>query len=438
MTNDLAIQVQGVSKKYCRSLKRTLVYGVRDVARDLFGITPASSEPRRDEFWALNDVSFEVKRGECLGLIGANGAGKSTLLKLLNGVILPDRGTIQVHGRVGALLELGAGFHPMLSGRENIHLNGAILGLSKDEIDDKFDAIVDFAELWEFIDSPVKYYSSGMYVRLGFAVAVHAEPEILLIDEALAVGDVLFQAKCFAKLRDFKEKGATIIFVTHSLDLVTSHCSRAILLDKGMLAREGSPKSVIDQYNRLMSQRGGTVGEVANNAKRGLSQLSRSKRIEWHGLFCINPNEDRYGTKKAEILEAGIFTVGHQPAQTLQQNQEYLIKVKVQHHDDMAAGIVAYTIKDPKGTILCGTNTLIQRIDMGVMGKNDVVVVTFRQRLRLNSGEYLLCVGVAAYEGGEYVVYDRRFDYLPFQVVSDEICVGLFDVESVIEWARGN
>jgi teichoic acid transport system ATP-binding protein len=436
MTNDIAIRVQGVGKKYCRSLRRTLAYGVQDVTRDLFGITSEPTALRHDEFWALNDVSFEVKRGECLGLIGANGAGKSTLLKLPNGVILPDKGTITVHGRVGGLLELGAGFHPMLSGRENIHLNGAILGLSKDEIDDKFDAIVDFAELWEFIDSPVKYYSSGMYVRLGFAVAVHAEPDILLIDEALAVGDVLFQAKCFARLREFKEKGATIIFVTHSLDLVTSHCSRAILLDKGMLAGEGSPKSVIDRYNRLMSQRGGVVGEVANNAKRGLSEVSRSKRIEWHGLFCINPNEDRYGTKKAEILEAGIFTTDHQPAQTLQQNQEYLIKVKVQHHEDMPAGIVAHTIKDPKGTILCGTNTLFQRIDMGLMGKNDVVVVTFRQRVRLNPGEYLLCVGVAAYEGGEYVVFDRRFDYLAFQVISDAPRVGLFDPESDIEWAR--
>ena len=163
MTNDVAIQVQGVGKKYCRSLRRTLVYGVQDVARDVFGIAPKSEDLRLDEFWALNDVSFEVKRGECLGLIGANGAGKSTLLKLLNGVILPDKGTIRVHGRVRGLLELGAGFHPMLTGRENIHLSGAVLGLSKKEMEKRFDEIVDFASLWEFIDTPVKYYSSGMY-----------------------------------------------------------------------------------------------------------------------------------------------------------------------------------------------------------------------------------------------------------------------------------
>ena len=206
MTNDVAIQVQGVGKKYCRSLRRTLVYGVQDVSRDLFGVASERTELRHDEFWALNDISFEVKRGECLGLIGANGAGKSTLLKLLNGVILPDKGTIRVHGRVGALLELGSGFHPMLTGRENIHLSGAVLGLSKKELEKKFDEIVNFAGLWEFIDTPVKYYSSGMYVRLGFSVAIHSEPEILIIDEGLAVGDVLFQAKCFAKIREFKEK----------------------------------------------------------------------------------------------------------------------------------------------------------------------------------------------------------------------------------------
>ena len=179
MTNDVAIRVQGVGKKYCRSLRRTLVYGVQDVTRDLFGITSEPTALRHDEFWALNDVSFEVKRGECLGLIGANGAGKSTLLKLLNGIILPDKGTITVHGRVGGLLELGVGFHPTLTGRENIHLSGAVLGLSKKEMEKKFDEIVDFAGLWEFIDTPVKYYSSGMYVRLGFSVAIHSEPDNL-------------------------------------------------------------------------------------------------------------------------------------------------------------------------------------------------------------------------------------------------------------------
>ncbi|MGH8544534.1 MAG: ABC transporter ATP-binding protein, partial [Gammaproteobacteria bacterium] len=229
MPSDVSIKVAGISKKFCRSLKRTVLYCAKDVAQDIFGIPGTTSNGLRlDEFWALKDISFEVKQGDCLGLLGLNGAGKSTLLKLLNGLFLPDKGTITVRGRVGALLELGSGFHPMLTGRENVYVSGAVLGLSKREIDKKFDEIVDFAELWDFIDTPVKRYSSGMYVRLGFAVAVHTEPDILLIDEALAVGDILFQARCYSKLREFKEKGTTIIFVTHSLDLITSHCSRAV------------------------------------------------------------------------------------------------------------------------------------------------------------------------------------------------------------------
>src|ERR1044071_674512 len=216
MSTDTIISAEGVSKKFCRSLKHTMLYGVRDVACDVVGLSQSSNGLRQDEFWALDNVSFEVKRGECLGLIGPNGAGKSTLLKLVNGITLPDRGSIRVTGRIGALLELGAGFHPMLSGRENIHLSGAILGLSKDKLAEQFDAIVDFAGLEEFIDSPVKHYSSGMYVRLGFAIAAHADPDVLLIDEALAVGDVVFQSKCYAKLREFREQGITVIFVTHS------------------------------------------------------------------------------------------------------------------------------------------------------------------------------------------------------------------------------
>jgi teichoic acid transport system ATP-binding protein len=438
MTNEFAIQVQGVGKKYCRSLRRTLVYGLQDVARDVFGIKRASNELRRDEFWALNDVSFEVKRGECLGLIGANGAGKSTLLKLLNGVILPDTGTIRVHGRVGGLLELGAGFHPMLTGRENIHLSGAILGLSKKEIDDKFDAIVGFSGLKDFIDSPVKYYSSGMYVRLGFAVAVHAEPDILLIDEALAVGDVVFQAKCFAKFREFREKGITIIFVTHSLDLVTAHCNRALLLDKGRLISDQSPKAVVGKYNRIIIRRVPLPDVKSLCGPENIARKWVSKEIEWNGLFRVNPNEDRYGSKKAEILEAGIFDLDNSPAQLLKRNNEYLIKVKVRHNESMPAAIVAYTIRDANGQVLCGTNTLYQNVDMGLMQRDATVVVVFRHIARLNPGDYLLSLGCGTSVNGDYLVCDRRFDYMTFQIVGSSPRVGLFDPECTIEWEQTN
>jgi len=413
-----------------------MLYGVRDVARDVFGLSQNSNGLRPDEFWALDNVSFEVQRGECLGLIGANGAGKSTLLKLLNGITLPDKGTIKVAGRGGALLELGAGFHPMLTGRENIYLSAAILGLTKEEITEKFNAIVDFAGLQEFLDSPVKHYSSGMYLRLGFAIAAHADPDVFLIDEALAVGDVLFQSKCFAKLREFKEKGRTIVFVTHSLDLITSHCNRALLISKGTKVGDGTPKDVVDQYNRLMHQRSASTNVRRENRDVEVTLLPSSKEIEWSGLFRVNPNEDRYGSRKAEVLEAGIFTQDNMAVQILERNREYVTKIKVRHNEAMPAAIVAYTIKDPKGVILCGTNTLFQSIDMGWMERGDVVVVTFRQIMRLNPGNFLLCVGSANYEDGEYVVYDRRFDYLTFEVVSTQQRVGIFDSDAVIEWTR--
>ena len=206
MSDDVLVRVEGVSKRFCRDLKRSLWYGVQDASRDLLGRDSSEQPLRPDEFWAVNDVSFEVKHGECLGLIGRNGAGKTTLLKMLNGLIKPDRGRIEMRGRVGALIALGAGFNPILSGRENIYVNGSVLGLSRKEIDAKYDEIVDFADIGEFINAPVQSYSSGMQVRLGFAVAVAVQPQILLLDEVLAVGDVSFQAKCFNTLANFRRK----------------------------------------------------------------------------------------------------------------------------------------------------------------------------------------------------------------------------------------
>jgi ABC-type polysaccharide/polyol phosphate transport system ATPase subunit len=434
MSNETVVRVEGVSKKFCRSLKHTMLYGVKDIARDMLGCAQYSNSLRPDEFWALKDISFEIKRGECIGLIGPNGAGKSTLLKLLNGITLPDKGTIRVRGRIGALLELGAGFHPMLTGRENIHLTGAILGLSKDEIAKKFDAIVDFAGLEEFIDSPVKHYSSGMYMRLGFAIVAHANPDVFVIDEALAIGDVLFQSRCFAKLREFRMRGITIIFVTHSLDLVTAHCSRALLLKKGSLVANGEPKRVVDRYNRI-----GFINDDRPTAQskpdhERLHEFNEDEEVEWNQHFKLNPYEDRYGSKKAKIVEAGIFTLDNVPVQVMERNCEYLIKIKVRHNEEMPAAIVAYTIKNPDGIVLCGSNTLFHGLDMGWMNEADVIVVEFRQTIRLNPGNFFLCVGLANYENGEYVVYDRRFDYMSFEVVGTQQRVGLFDLDSTIEW----
>ena len=245
------VKVENVSKKFCRTLKGSMWYGVKDMGAELIGRgnnTQGKTFLRPDEFWAAQDVSFELERGECLGLIGRNGAGKSTLLKMLNGLLKPDTGRIEMHGRIGALIELGTGFNPILSGRENIYINGSLLGFSRAEIDQKYDAIVDFSEIGEFIDMPVQNYSSGMKVRLGFSVAAQMEPDVLLIDEVLAVGDMNFTLKCF-NLIDRLVENCCVVFVSHSMPLVSRLCTQIMLMEGGSEKYIGSDVSEgIDKY----------------------------------------------------------------------------------------------------------------------------------------------------------------------------------------------
>jgi lipopolysaccharide transport system ATP-binding protein len=233
MDNDVVIKLEHVSKKYCKNIKDSMIYGLTDIGRNLVGLKSRAEQLRKNEFWAVNDVSLEIKRGESFGFIGANGSGKTTLLKMLNGIFWPDKGRITVNGRVGALIAVGAGFHPMLTGRENVHINGAILGMSKKEVDQKFDDIVAFADIGDFLDAPVKHYSSGMYVRLGFAIAVHSDSDILLIDEVLAVGDKDFQVKCYQKMNEIRKKGTTIILVAHNEYTIREYTTRCLYLQNG-------------------------------------------------------------------------------------------------------------------------------------------------------------------------------------------------------------
>lgn len=270
---EVLVRVEGVSKKFCRGLKRSLWYGVQDVLAELNPFrkrehalnNAGNSQPscnnrsgslRKDEFWAVNNVSFELRRGECLGLIGHNGAGKTTLLKMLNGLVKPDTGRIEMRGRVGALIALGAGFNPVLTGRENIYVNGSVLGLSKREIDEKIDEIIDFAEVRDFIDSPVQSYSSGMTVRLGFAIAVKTNPDILLLDEVLAVGDIGFQAKCFNTLAEFKKQGVAFILVSHNMHLISRYSDRVLYLQHGKTKHCGTAEGGINLFTRDMDAPG--------------------------------------------------------------------------------------------------------------------------------------------------------------------------------------
>jgi len=247
MSPDTVIQVENVSKKYCKSLRNSMIYGVNDIVRNSLGLSSNPEVLRKNEFWAVNDVSFEVKKGETLGLIGPNGSGKTTMLKMLNGIFWPDKGKISINGKVGGLIEVGAGFHPMLTGKENIYINGAILGMSKKEIDEKFDAIVSFADIGDFLHTPVKNYSSGMYVRLGFSIAIHCKPDILLVDEILSVGDAKFRRRSFSKVNELIGD-TTIVIVSHNMFQIEKWCDKVIYLDKGVIKANDTPEKVIKKY----------------------------------------------------------------------------------------------------------------------------------------------------------------------------------------------
>ncbi|MEN8263809.1 MAG: ABC transporter ATP-binding protein [Nitrospirota bacterium] len=289
---DVVIKAEGISKKYCQSLKHTMLYGATDLTRRFLGMDQHTESLRSGEFWAVDDLSFELKRGECLGVIGPNGSGKSTLLKMLNGIFMPDKGEILINGRVGALIEVGAGFHPMLTGRENIYINGSILGLSKKEIDKKFDAIIDFAEIGDFIDAPVKHYSSGMHVRLGFAIAAQMEPDVLLIDEVLAVGDVGFRAKCFNAISKIS-KNAAIILVSHAMPQVARTCTDICVINQGKLLYQGKnvPKGIDYYYSQFEGQKGIITGngdasihsiEFESNGEKGIDQINYLDDLNIH------------------------------------------------------------------------------------------------------------------------------------------------------------
>jgi len=277
---EVLVKVEGLSKKFCKDLKTSLLYGVKDL---IYGVSGNKNERvlRKKEFWAVKDINFEIRRGECLGLIGHNGAGKSTLLKILNGLINPDAGKVTIKGRVGALIELGAGFNPILSGRENIYNNGAILGFTRKEIDQKVEEIIDFAEIREFIDMPVQNYSSGMKVRLGFAVAAQMEPDVLIIDEVLAVGDLGFVLKCFKQIDIILPKTA-IVFVSHSMPMVSRICSHIILMDKGKVGFQGKDVGMaIDKYyNRFSDNESSVVFDDGSIEKLEVKLVDTKTNLE--------------------------------------------------------------------------------------------------------------------------------------------------------------
>lgn len=261
MDEPILIDIENVSKRFSRSLKRSLWYGIQDIGQELLGKSQATDELRPAEFWALKDVSLQIRKGESVGLMGHNGAGKTTLLKLINGLIKPSHGSIMVTGSVRALIALGAGFNPILTGRENILVAGAVLGFSDQEMKERFDEIVDFSELGQFIDTPVQSYSSGMLARLGFSVAIHTWPDVLLVDEVLAVGDLNFAIKCYRKISEFRNQGGLIVLVSHNPYAIRTNCDRAIWLEHGEVQKDGEANEVCEAYEEFVARSNTIPGE---------------------------------------------------------------------------------------------------------------------------------------------------------------------------------
>ncbi|MBO4862960.1 MAG: ABC transporter ATP-binding protein [Eubacterium sp.] len=394
--------------------------------------------------FALDRINMTVNKGECVGIIGTNGSGKSTLLKIITGVLNPTEGEVKVRGRISALLELGTGFNMEYTGRENVFLNGTMLGLTRKEVEDKFQEIEDFAEIGDFIDQPVKTYSSGMFARLAFAVAINVDPDILIVDEALSVGDIFFQSKCYRKFNDFKEKGKTIIFVSHDMSSVLKYCERCLLINKGKQVALGPSSEVIDVYKKILVNQFDEEElpdtENAEEAEKttetkGTEEKKQSNIIDtkWKESMLQNPNYIEYGDGKAAITDFAIFDENGNLANAIYKGTEFTIKIKVEFFEEVENPIVAYTIKDLKGTEITGTNTILEGKHIGKMKKGDIHVFSFKQKMPLQGAQYLLSFGCTSYVSDELVVYHRLYDIVNLQVISERNTVGFVDLDSTVE-----
>lgn len=413
--SQIAINVNDVSK----------LYKLYDKPSDRFVEALGLSRSKKyKEHYALNNVSFNIKQGETVGIIGTNGSGKSTILKIITGVLNPTGGNVEIVGRISALLELGAGFNMEYTGLENVYLNGTMIGFKKEEIDEKLDDILKFADIGDFIHQPVKTYSSGMFVRLAFAVAINIDPEILIVDEALSVGDVFFQAKCYKKFEEFKKMGKTILFVSHDLGSVAKYCDRVILLNKGRKVDEGEPKRIIDLYKKILVNQ---VDLISN-------ELTNNIEIEnWKERLKVNPNQEEYGNGMANIVDYAIIDDKGNITDSISKGVQFKIKFKVAFNAPIENPIFAFTIKDLKGTEITGTNTMYERISTEVVAVGDVKVVTFTQNMNLQGGEYLLSLGCTGYIGDTFEVFHRLYDVCNITVISDKNSVGFYDMDSEIE-----
>jgi ABC-2 type transport system ATP-binding protein len=401
-----AVEISDVSKRFrlyqakYTSLKERMIH---------FGHIPY------EDFWALRDINITIEEGETVGFVGHNGSGKSTLLKCMAGILQPTSGEIRTRGRVAALLELGAGFHPDLTGRENVYMNSTLLGLDQKEIAKKFDEIVAFAELEKFIDNQVKYYSSGMYVRLGFAVAVNMDPDVLLVDEVLAVGDESFQRKCMNKVKEFQHEGRTIVFVSHGMDQVRQICDRAVVLDHGLQVAEGTPGEAIRSFREHLLLRGASAEEISEatetHISHGEAQVSKAtKTVRITGVDFIHPSESEH----TYLL----------PGEPLQIRLYYTTEGRV---DDVVIGIAVH---DLEGRVVFGWNTDLLGAEIAPLEGSGDVTFSFPQ-IPLLDGDYLVTVAAHAHDEG--IVYDWHDQQYSFEVMNPGRGAGLVYAPVTVE-----
>jgi len=424
-------------------------------------IVPGPADRWHRTFRALNNVSFEVRRGETVGIVGRNGSGKSTLLQLICGTLTPTEGSVQVYGRIAALLELGAGFNPEFTGRENVYLNGSLLGLSRQEIDACFNEIAAFADIGEFIEQPVKSYSSGMYIRLAFAVAINVMPDILVIDEALSVGDEAFQRKCFARIDAMRKAGVTVLFVSHAAGAVIELCDRAILLDRGELLVQGAPKFVISRYHKLVYAPTELYDSIREEIRRetdsadfmSVSGPTVSHRYEVkevageHEEACyeegLQPQSTvRYTNRGAQIDDPHIETLQGRRVNVLQRGHEYIYTYQARFESAAAGVRFGMMIKTLTGFELGGATTAPRGTDGDSFESRKSYSIKFRFRASLAPGTYFMNAGITALEADGEIFLDRLVDAVMFRVMPDarrlETGVVDFLVSSCIEAGEAN
>lgn len=431
MSSDFAIKVESLSK----------CYHIYDKPQDrLLQMLTKGRSRRYREFWSLKDVSFEVKKGETVGIVGCNGSGKSTLLQMICGTLNPTSGTIQTNGRIAALLELGSGFNPDFTGRENVYLNASVLGLSKEEIDQRFDEIVAFADIGDFIDQPIKTYSSGMVVRLAFAVIAHVDADILVIDEALSVGDAFFTQKCMRFLRQFMETG-TILFVSHDTGAVVNLCSKAILLSHGQVMKSGSPKEVCELYlsslhiskpeaNETISRdkTPRVADEAAPTGYDFRSSLINSSTLRNDiEIFRFDPDRADFGTGHATITSTRLFAPDGHELSWVVGGDDIILEIRCLANKEILNPIIGFHIKDRLGQVIFADNTFIayQSEPMRV-NKGEEIAAKFEFRLPvLPSGEYSLSPAIAEGTQENHIQHHWIHDALMIRVHSSSVCMGL-------------